>query len=299
MKPLYTPEKKPHEVGEIRDATTVILLNEKGKAPFEIFLMRRHRKQSFMGSAYVFPGGRLDDGDCEAELAEYTPGFDMADAPAKLQEPDTPPVKALGLLFAGIRETFEEAGVLLAAHAEDDEESIARFLTYRKKLHNGEISLLDLIKTENVRFRLDLLTAYSRWITPEVESKRFDTRFLLARTPDNQEAVHDSIEMTESLWITPQDALKKQKAGDLMLMPPTLKTVEELSAYSSVDELFSAAKGFEIKTILPQAHEDENSRGILLPHDPEYQIEEYKQEHRPGEPSRVLRIDGCWQTVIV
>ena len=286
-----------------RDAATVILTRDTGEKPFEIFLMRRHKNQAFMGGAFVFPGGRLDESDCDPELATFAQGLSAEDASYKLNEPDIPENKALGLYFAAVRETFEESGVLLATPATGgstgliNEKNPGRFESYRKKIHEGEMSLAQIAGIENINFKLDLLMPYSRWITPEIESRRFDTRFLIARMPREQRTIHDAIEMTESLWITPADALKKQQAGNLLLMPPTLKTIEELYEFSSIDQMFSTAASRRIQPILPQTFPVRDGFGIKLPHDPEYSITDYKQPHRPEEPSRIMIMDGKWKTI--
>jgi len=286
-----------------RDAATVILTRDTGEKPFEIFLMRRHKKQAFMGGAFVFPGGRLDESDCDPVLASFAQGLSAEDASYKLNEPDIPQNKALGLFFTAVRETFEESRVLLAASASEgatgfiNKKNLDRFESYRKKIHEGEMSLAQLAGTENINFKLDLLMPYSRWITPEIESKRFDTRFLLARMPIEQHTIHDSIEMTESLWITPADALKKQQDDNLLLMPPTLKTIEELTEFSSIDQIFSAAASRKIQTILPQAFQVQDEFGVKLPHDPEYTITEYKQPHQPEGPTRIVNVEGKWKSV--
>ncbi len=161
------------------------------------------------------------------------------------------------------------------------------------------MSLIDLAQAEDICFRIDLLRPYAHWITPQVESKRFDTRFLLARMPSNQIPVHDSIELTDSLWITPADALVRQKAGELLLMPPTLKTMEELADFSSVDQLFTEAASREIQPILPQTFTTSDGFGVKLPHDPEYTLTDFKLPPRPDEPSRIVMVNGRWQTVRV
>ena len=97
-----------------RDAATVILLRDRVEEPYEVFLMRRGRNQVFMGGAYVFPGGRLEEADADPELAACVGGLCAADAKLLLQETDLPEATAFGLFMAAIRETFEEAGVLLA-----------------------------------------------------------------------------------------------------------------------------------------------------------------------------------------
>jgi len=290
---------------KLPDASTVILVRENpaGESPFEMFLMKRHRRQTFMGGAFVFPGGSLDNTDCDPRLASHARGITPEEAPIRLNEPDLPEDKALGLFYAALRETFEEAGVLLGeadsgeAIMQPDSEHASRFAEYRHQIHRGEISLGELAEREAVSYRLDLLTPYAHWITPEIEGKRFDTRFFLARIPDGQVPEHDAIEMTESLWISPAGALALQKRGELLLMPPTLKTVEELTAYSSIDELLTAAIQRTIRPILPQVFQTANCFGVKLPHDVEYTIEEYKQTPRSDEPSRIVMLDGRWRTM--
>ena len=303
MKPLYTDGKKKNGLKKPLDAATVILARENTDQDFEIFLMRRHRNQSFMGSAYVFPGGRLDKADTGRQLTAYSQGLAAEEAVATLNEPGLDHDLALGLFFAAIRETFEEAGVLLAVPASGgvldfkDQETGSRFETYRRKIHDQEMTLKDLAEEEELVYALDLLTPYSHWITPDIESKRFDTRFLLARMPKNQAPIHDSIEMTESLWVSPAKALAGFEAGEILLMPPTLKTIEELAEFSSLDQLFTSASTKEIYPILPQGEAGPDGVVLKLPRDPEYSIEGYKQPARPEEKTRIVNINGKWRTM--
>jgi 8-oxo-dGTP pyrophosphatase MutT (NUDIX family) len=212
----------------------VILLRDRTEEPYEVFLVRRHRNQAFMGGAYVFPGGRLDYADADPELAACIGGFRAADAKRLLQETDLPEATALGLFVAAIRETFEEAGILLARDARGNvvdlsaPETAARFSCYRLELHEGRLTLAELVRREGLIFAPDLLVPYAHWITPEIEPRRFNTRFFLARLPEGQVPVHDRLELTESSWMTPAFALAEHEAGRIVLMPPTMKTMEEL-----------------------------------------------------------------------
>ena len=302
---MYSNVEKPLDDADLPDAATVILIRDGGcnaAEPFEVFLMRRHREQAFMGGATVFPGGRLDDEDCDQVLASYVRGLTPEEARLQLNEPDLSDGRALGVFLAAVRETFEEAGVLHAktvggewVNFDDDTES--RFSEYRLMLHKRELSLRELAEKEGIRYSLDLLTPYAHWITPRIEGKRFDTRFLLARLPEGQVPVHDAIEMTESDWLTPRDALARCEAGQILLMPPTLKTIEELSGYSSADQLFAAAAARRIYPILPQFFQTEGSFGVKLPHDAEYSIDDYKQPVRLDESSRIVMVDGKWKTM--
>lgn len=284
------------------DSATVILTRESSQGQFKVFLMRRHRDQDFMGGAFVFPGGKLEEADCDLDLVPHTRGFTGAEAQRCLQAPDLPEEKALGLFFAALRETFEESGILLAYDASGqiidlaEGETAGRFAGYRLQIHDHRISLRDLAEQEHLTFAPDLLTPYSHWITPEIESKRFSTRFFLARQPPEQIPFHDTIEMTKSQWLTPSTAMEQQKEGQILLMPPTLKTLEELNEFDSLDDLFQAARFREIRTILPEAFMTDDGFGVRLPHDPEYKIEAYKQPPRPEETSRIVLRGDRWRT---
>ncbi|MHB8907937.1 MAG: NUDIX hydrolase [Syntrophales bacterium] len=303
MKSLFSnKEGEDRPVRVPRDAATVVLLRDRSGGPYELFLMRRQASQAFMGGAYVFPGGRLDDADTVPGLAACTGRFSAADAQRLLQEPNLPEAVALGLFLAAIRETFEEAGVLLARDTAGrlidlaDPETADRFAAYRLELHEGRITMTDLVRRESLSYAPDLLIPYSHWITPEFEPRRFDTRFFLARLPEGQVAVHDRMELTESCWMTPAFALAEHAAGRIVLMPPTLKTVEEMRAFSSTERLFAAARSHRLFTIFPEAFRTADLFGVLLPHDAEYTLADFKQPPRPGEASRIVMQDGIWKT---
>ena len=129
--------------------------------------MRRHRSQDFMGGAYVFPGGGLDENDADPGLAAYLGGFCAVDARRLLQEPDLPEATALGLFLTAIRETFEEAGVLLARCASGQPLDLAdpgaaeRFASYRLELHEGRSTLTDLARRESLLYATDLLIPFN------------------------------------------------------------------------------------------------------------------------------------------
>ena len=157
-------------------ASSVIIIRDATEDMYEIFLMRRHRNQSFMGGAYVFPGGRLDDMDCSSELTSCICGISPSNAKLILQEPGLPDDIACGLFCAALRETFEEAGILLAYFSEGnlvnflDKKIRQNFSQYRKRLMNSELSFIEISREENILFAFDLLLPYAHWITPEAEA---------------------------------------------------------------------------------------------------------------------------------
>jgi 8-oxo-dGTP pyrophosphatase MutT (NUDIX family) len=281
-----------------KDAATVILIRPSKSGDWEIFLARRHQKQTFMAGAYVFPGGQLEETDNDPQLENYIKTADVFDPCQLLQDSSLPGEKALGFFIAAIRETFEEAGILLGGKTTGnfvsfhDEKVLKRFNDYRLKLNSSQTTLAEIARKENIFLFPDTLIPYSHWITPDFEKKRFNTRFFLAKLPPGQTPLADAMELTESLWVTPQEALKMHIEQKIILMPPTLKTIEELFVFRNIDELFSAAKTKIIYPILPQL----TGNSLKLPHDPEYSIDAYKRPVNSSEPSRILAENGVWKT---
>jgi len=288
----------------LKDAATVILIRDGRQQKMEVLLMRRHRDQAFMGDAFVFPGGSLDKHDADPELASYIVGPTAEEARKQLKEPEIQDSAALGLYMAAIRETFEEAGILLAYDKQGgllqfkDHRVEGKYSAIRSGIYQKTMTLKDLARQERIRFACDLLMPFAHWITPNYRKRRFNTRFFLARVPDGQIALHDSVEMTESLWIPPSEAIAAYREQKIILMPPTLKNLEELSQFTSGEALFQAAAQRRIDTILPQTRSAGHVRILLLPHDPDYTLAEYKQPPRPGETSRVVFRDMMWRTEV-
>src|SRR5262245_83033 len=175
-----------------RPASTVILLRERDRA-FEILLLKRHDKVAFMGGAYVFPGGRVDDADSNRAAAGSGGKSDVTHFPdLTLQE-------ELTYRQAAAREVHEEANLQIDPAA---------------------------------------LFAFAHWVTPEIEIRRYDTRFFLARMPHGQVARHDNHETTALVWVTPDEAIAECTAGRIMLPPPTWTTCRQLQPFSSIDAVF-------------------------------------------------------------
>ncbi|MCA9606567.1 MAG: NUDIX hydrolase, partial [Myxococcales bacterium] len=152
-----------------RDAATVLLLREEPEGGFSVFMVKRHQKSGFMAGAYVFPGGTVDDADHGWTRVH---GRAPDDAAALLGEDDGS--LAIALHVAAIRETFEEAGVLIADGADDADLAAAR-----ASLHDGA-DFAALAEEHALTLRLDRIAPWSRWVTPFIESRRYDARFFLA-----------------------------------------------------------------------------------------------------------------------
>jgi 8-oxo-dGTP pyrophosphatase MutT (NUDIX family) len=295
---LSTPEIN----NDPTDSATVILVRQPHKNSLEVFLARRHDSQSFMAGVYVFPGGQLESSDADIAETKLLSASDDFQPHTLLQDSTLTRDMALGFYICAIRETFEETGVLFARNASDDSIDFgntiiqARFAAYRQPLNEGQITLAEIIRQEDLVVMPELLIPYSHWITPEIVPQRFSTRFFLAEMPHHgQNAVTDKDELTSSLWVTPHDALKMYTSGKIAMMPPTLKTLEEMAEFISLDKLFAATRTRKIYPIMPQPMKG----GLKLPHDPEYSIERYKQPVRPGETSRFLMANGVWQSATI
>ena len=241
-----------------KDAATVILLRQSphpDMGNFEVLMVLRHRNSKFVPGSYVFPGGCLDQEDYSPDMEKYCTGIDKKKANAIFHN-ETSPEKSLGAWVAGIRETFEEVGLLLAYNSNktiisfDSEDILGRFRSYRKKLQTGEITLKTVLKNESLTLAADQLHYFSHWITPELLPRRYDVRFFLAEAPANQEAMHDGIELTDHVWISPKKSLEDFNRGKFDMVVPTLMTMMELSRYTSIQEVIAATKNKNIDAIL-------------------------------------------------
>ena len=194
----------------VRPAATVVLVRDGDEGP-EVLMLRRNLSSIFVAGAYVFPGGALepDDGDPE-DMTAYK--------------------------VAAIRECFEESGVLLAAGPGGrvlslaDPDVAARFDRHRADVDAGRRAFADVCAEEGLTPLLDDLRYLSRWVTPEGAPRRYDTRFFVARAPDEQTPLHDDREAIESLWIRPADALARNRTGDFELILPTMETLASFAA---------------------------------------------------------------------
>jgi 8-oxo-dGTP pyrophosphatase MutT (NUDIX family) len=127
---------------------------------------------------------------------------------------------------------------------------------------------------EEAGIRLDgpeALVPFSRWITPAEVKTRFDTWFFLAPAPDGAEPVIDGEEAVDSGWFTPQAALDAHASGEILLVFPTIKHLEQLAPFASVDELLAHARGKEIRPVLPRVVVGGETARVLLPGEPGYE----------------------------
>jgi len=247
---------------DTRDAATIALLRDGASGP-EVYLLRRVRAMAFAGGMHVFPGGSVDPADAATETAWAGP---PASAWAQAFGCDEPLARAL--VCAAVRETFEESGVLLAGSSPDqvlDDVSTDEWEAERVALEARELSLSELLARRALVLRADLLRPLAHWITPEVEPKRFDTRFFLARMPEGQACREVGGEADQRVWVRPVDAL----ADGLRMLPPTAVALRDLASYADVEGALAAHR--TITPVLPRlVVADDESVEFLLPGDAGY-----------------------------
>ena len=241
----------------------------------EVFMLRRNLNSDFVGGAYVFPGGAVDEADRHENLAPICRGLSDDAASNKLG------IDSGGLAFwvAAVRECFEEAGVLLATEKEGDHflsfadpDVAARYDEHRKRVDSGELRLVELAEREGLQLACDRIHYFSHWITPEGQPRRYDTRFFVALAPPEQVPLHDDRETIANLWVNPARALERHRAGELEMIFPTIKNLEAIGRFDSAEALLAHAASIDdVPTVVPKAVFDQGGLRILLPGDEGYE----------------------------
>ncbi len=249
----------------------MIVLRDAPGAP-QLCMLRRHRRSGFAADAWVFPGGVVDAADRALAPARWR-GIAPDDlAPYFGRPPDL----VVGLHVAAVRETFEEAGLLLATTADGapvdlGDPDVRRMRTALAARAAGGVEFADWLTRRDLTLTLDALTYLSRWITPLAEPKRYDTCFFLARAPEGQVADHDRVETTDQRWLSAAQALEQHRAGELHLIFPTIRTLEAIAAFDSVGAAVAAAAAQpEIHSVRPHMVKDPGGWRIVHPDDPDY-----------------------------
>ena len=271
---MTTPPATP------KPSATLILLRDAVEG-VEVFLMRRTDQAAAFSGAYVFPGGAVDPHD----HAEHWQSLGIDDANASRQLDLERGGAAYAL--AAIRECFEEAGLLLAYDASgapvrlDAVGNAADQEGLRKALAAGEINFVEFCLEHQLHPVIDQLIYFDHWITPFAEKRRFDVRFFLAAAPAEQIASHDNSETVAHAWLKPADALQRFKAGEILLVTPTVKTLEALAAHHSVAEIIAHfSRPRTIRSTLPYIARDNKGKRVLLPGDYAYaEIAKRDTEH--------------------
>jgi len=237
-----------------RPAATILLVRDGGGGP-GVLLMRRGRSAGFVPGAYVFPGGRVDRSDAEPHVVEHLDGLDEAVAAERLDLAGGDP-PALAYYLAALREAFEETGILVARLTDGTPPPTAAedpaVDALRDDLMEDRVTFAEVL--DRLRCRLDggAVEYVAHWITPEVEPRRYDTRFFAAKVPEGSDAVGDSRAMTDAVWLAPARALERFHEGSLPMVFPTIRTLSDLSRFPSVDAVLAHFRTVSVPTIMPR-----------------------------------------------
>lgn len=250
------------------DSASVVLLRDSAQG-MQVLLLRRHQASNVLGGAYVFPGGKLD-------AADQSPGLlaqlsqDIGTLHQRLAEPDLSAERAAGLFVAAIREAFEECRILLGQTGDENPDLQA----LQDALASGQ-SWSEAFQNLSLRLSTDTLVPWTRWITPRqasVTHKRFDTRFFITRVPEGQTAEHDNHETTETLWITPREALIRYWDHQIELAPPQIMGLVQLGRHPNTQSALAEAQSRHPPVVEPEPFDQDGVRTICYPGDPRHSV---------------------------
>ncbi len=247
-----------------RPASTILLLRDGAKHEIEVFMMVRHYEIDFNSGALVFPGGSVDEGDQEIiERPELYSGGEGLDE------------GGLSFRIAAIRETFEESGILLARprgsnSPVDAKRAAAIEADSRAALSEGKTSFLKVLADSGMVLALDELVPYAHWITPEGMPKRFDTWFFLAAAPPEQAGAHDGKESTDSIWLSPREAVAGGESGRFKLPFPTTRNLIKLGKQPNVAAALNSSRHQPIVTVMPVMTRLNGGRQLRIPREAGY-----------------------------
>ena len=201
----------------VRDAATVVLLRDTPSG-LETFVMRRTTTMAFAPRMHVFPGGRVDRVDYDERVR-----FVSGDVAALAERGSTDLAGIAALYSCAIRETEEEAGIRIAGRDDED----------RLLVDPSRLPIID------------------HWVTPDVESHRYDVRFFAARVDDGH-AVLTTTEADDAAWVGPAHAVAEFEAGRMAMLPPTEAVLRRLALFATAEEVLADAAQRAVVPLLPR-----------------------------------------------
>lgn len=253
----------------IRPAATVMLVDD--RPDLQVLMMQRHANTIFAGGMWVFPGGSVDADDDSREYQAISRHRSDAQASQLMGLPSG----GLAFYVAAIRESFEEAGILLAIHKDSERQvdlsdaaTAARFETYRDEVNSGSGDFLEVVRGENLLLDVAAMHYVAHWITPEGPPRRFSARFFIARMPDGQTPLHDNRETVHAQWLSPHTILQRFEQEQMVLMTPTLRMIKSLALFGSAHDVIEAAAANQSDQ---RARVVQASSEIVMPGEPGYE----------------------------
>lgn len=230
-------------------AATLVLLRDGIVAP-EIFMQARAKTMGFAAGMMAFPGGKVDAHDAELAATSLVRGSagDADDAAARI---------------AAVRESFEEAGLLLTQGPAIGD---ADFASAQPAIAARELRFADFLARFDQVIDLDVLVPFARWVPPaNATHRRYDTRFYLTRCPEGAKAGHDGKEATTSCWITASEALARADRREAEVIFPTRRNLERLALFTSIDALIDHARTTPLVTVQPEVRMTDDGPYICIP----------------------------------
>ena len=236
------------EPAEPRDAATVVLLRRGASGP-ELYLLRRQASMEFAGGMCVFPGGGVDPRDFDHTVAWAGP------TPAEWAERlGVEESRARALVCAAVRETFEESGVLLAGASADSviaDTTGEDWEADRIALEARELAMTEFLDRRGLVLRTDLLGAWSGWLTPVFEPKRYRTWFFVAELPEGQLTRDVSSESDHVVWLPALAAAEQAEAHEILMLPPTYITSLDVAQYADPAAVLAEAAHRTVEMFCP------------------------------------------------
>ncbi len=220
----------------------------------EVYLLRRQTTMAFAGGMCVFPGGGVDPRDFDDELVDR--GLWAGPSPAEWARRlgcDEPMARAL--VCAAVRETFEESGVLLAGPTPEDvvaDTTGDDWEAQRVALETRELSLTTFLEDRSLVLRTDLLGAWSGWLTPVFEPRRYRTWFFVARLPEGQVTRDVSTESSSVAWSPASEAVRQVEEEQILMLPPTWLTCLDVAQYADPGAVLEEARRRTVEMFMPE-----------------------------------------------
>lgn len=223
----------------IRDAATLMLVRNSPCGP-EVFLVKRPGRGAFP-DLHVFPGGKVDTSD---------EGFEgMCDSLDEFTASNVLSVTGNGLRYwvTAVRECFEECGVLIAKHKNDEHDLVSTFNAgqleeLRNAIAQKTLDFRDFLRSNALQVATSRVHYFSHWITPEFAPARFNARFFITEMPSGQEVVEHASEVVSGAWLRPKQALRKFARGEWQMIVPTLTSLRMLCGYRRTEELIASVR---------------------------------------------------------
>lgn len=234
---------------EPRNAATVVLTRPGAAGP-EVYLLRRQASMAFAAGMCVFPGGGVDPRDFEAHVDWAGPSVEQWAI-----QLETDPATACALVCAAVRETFEESGVLLAGPSADEvvsDTTAPEWEADRLALEARELSFSAFLERRGLVLRSDLLVAWSAWLTPIFEPRRYRTWFFAAALPEGQRTRDVSSESSSVAWMGAAEAARQVESREMLMLPPTYLTCLQVAQFDSPSGMVAAARDRHVRMFMPE-----------------------------------------------